>query len=136
MYVLSARAFRVSTFLATGRWPKTSPPVTVETIRPAELESHRVLYFCLHGWEGDPVPYGDDEVPAISAGLVAQADLTGAIVYMAGCWGVGPVSEAMLDAGAAAVVADQDVNWSGYFLPKGSNALGRLFLRGLRLGAD
>ena len=56
------------------------------------------------------------------------------VVYMAGCFGVGPVSAAFLERGAAAVVADENVNWSGRFLPTGSNGLGRLFLSFLGQG--
>jgi hypothetical protein len=98
------------------------------------LERAQVLYLCVHGREGDPFLYGDRDVPVLTLDLVGATDLTGALVYMAGCWGAGQWSDAFLAAGAAAVVADSNEAWAGKFLPVGSQALGRLWLKHLRLG--
>lgn len=135
MFVLSARPFRFSTWLATGVWPMASPPVTDDTVALAAMaRERRVIYLCLHGYEGDSVLYGGDgDLPALRADQIPYLPHH-PVVYLAGCWGFGMVSDAFRAAGASAVVADQNVNWSGRFLPTGSNGLGRLFLAGLAGG--
>lgn len=131
---LAAREFRWGTALAAGAWPRAFPPGRVDTFDPAVLEGHDLIYVCLHGLRGQPYLYGDRFETAISADQIRAARLGGAVVYMAGCFGDGPVADAFLDAGALAVVGDRDTTWAGTHWPLGSNRLGRLFVRSMRLG--
>lgn len=128
MIVLAARQVRLSTAIATRSWPKVSPPLTVDTFDPAWLGSQAIIFVCAHGLPGHDVLYGDDSIPMLSAAQIRSVRMDGAIVYLAGCYGQGPISDAFLAAGAACVVADADVNWSGPLWPSGSNKLGQLFL--------
>lgn len=94
----------------------------------------KLVYLCLHSLPEQPYLYGDRMQTAITAEQIEQADLRGAIVYLAVCYGLGPISSSFLRAGAAAVVADPNVNWAGTLYPAGANRLGMLLLRGLREG--
>lgn len=98
------------------------------------MSGARLVYLCLHGLEGQDYLWGDNWANAMAAEQIAQADLRGAVVYLAVCWGVGPISAAFLEAGASAVIADEDKNYTGVLAPTGANGLGRLVLRGLRRG--
>lgn len=133
-FVLAARRFAVSTWIATGVRPRTAPPLTMQRFSPSWMDGAALVYVCAHGLPGQPYWYGDGLATLASAEQVRRADLAGAICYLAGCHGEGPMSDALLDAGAACVVADRDSNWSGLVWPRGSNELGRLFLGELRLG--
>jgi len=132
--VLAARSFSIATWIATGVRPRTSPPLTMATFDPHEMDGSALVYVCTHGLPGQPYLYGDGLETMCSAEQVRQARLDGAICYLAGCHGVGPMSDAFVAAGAACVVADRDSNWSGLFWPAGSNLLGRSFVRRLRRG--
>lgn len=134
VYALAARQFAVSTWIAAGVRPRTGPPLTVDSFRPHDMDGAALVYVCAHGLPNQPYWYGDRFSTLASAAQVRLAKLDGAIAYLAGCYGIGPMSDALLDAGAACVVADRDVNWSGYWLPRGSNAFGRYFVQGLRRG--
>jgi hypothetical protein len=74
----------------------------METFDPRALEGHDFVYFKLHGLERQPYWYGDNFTTALSAGQLAQADLQGAVVFVANCWltddeGIpGPMLEALL----------------------------------------
>lgn len=131
---LAARSYGISTRLASGVRPITSPPASTATVAPAMLERANLLYLCVHGRQGDPFLYGDREVPLLDLDRVCTLDLAGALVYLAGCWGVGAASDAFLAAGAAAVVADANEAWAGRFLPLGSQALGRMWVRYVAAG--
>lgn len=131
---LAARQWYVSTWIASGVRPLSAPPVRLATFDPAVLSGAGLLYVCLHGLPGQPFWYGSTWETAVSADQIDRADLRGAVVYLAGCYGQGPMTDALLAAGAAAVVGDSDLTHAGYFLPTGSNGLGRLFVRALRAG--
>lgn len=133
-YVASTLSLAWSTFRATGRIPVTFPPLTEERFSPASMSGASLVYLCLHGLERESYLYGDRWANAMSTEQIAQADLRGAIVYLAVCWGLGPISDACLAAGAAAVIADEDSNWTGTLAPTGANGLGRLVVQGLRRG--
>ena len=135
VYALAARPFAISTWLAAGVWPRLAPPVRSATYDVRELEGHDLLYLCLHGLPGQPYWYGGDWSTALSATQILTADLSGTIVYAAGCFGLGPVAAALIGANARAVVGDRDTTFSGYIAPVGSNGLGRLFVRALHKGA-
>lgn len=131
---LAARRWYVSTWIASGARPIAAPPLAMSTFAPALISGAALLYVCLHGLPGQPFWYGSDWGTVASAEQVRAARLDGAVVYLAGCYGQGPMTEALLAAGAAAVVGDADSTWAGYVLPTGSNALGRRFVRALRGG--
>jgi len=99
------------------------------------MEGHELLYLCLHGLPGQPYWYGGDWSTALSADQIRDAYLDGAIVYAAGCFGLGQIAAALVQSRAACVVGDRDSTFSGYLAPVGSNGLGRLFVRALRKGA-
>jgi hypothetical protein len=92
------------------------------------LNHQPLVYICAHGLEGGDTLYGDDGIPMLTADQIRGARMPGSIVYLAGCFGIGELSSAFLAAGAAAVVGDRDVNWSGPIWPTGSNRLGQLLL--------
>lgn len=133
---LSAREFRMGTALAAGAWPVAFPPGRADTFDPRLLEGRELIYVCLHGLANQPYLYGDRFETALSTDQVRTASLGGAVVYMAGCYGDGPVAEAFLSAGASCVVGDRDLTWAGAWWPMGSNRLGRLFVRELRRGGS
>ncbi len=135
VYSLAARQFAISTWIAAGVRPRTGPPITVDAFRPHDMDGAALVYICCHGLPNQPYWYGDRFSTLASAAQVRLAKLDGAIAYLAGCYGIGPMSDALLEAGAACVVADRDANWSGLFLPRGSNELGRMFVAALRGGA-
>lgn len=138
MLVLAARRLRFATAIATRSWPKVSPPLDADAFDVAWLNGQDLVYICAHGMPDGDTLYGDggqgDLVPMLRAETIRQARMPGAIVYLAGCYGQGPIADAFFAAGAACVVADRDVNWSGPLWPTGCNELGRLFLSYLRRG--
>lgn len=135
-YALAARAYRVPTWLASGTWPHTGPPLTVDAFRPSDMDGAALVFVCCHGLPDQPFWYGDDFCTLASSAQVQLAKLHGAIAYLAGCFGLGHMSAALLDAGAACVVADRDSNWSGMVWPRGSTELGRLFVARLKRGDE
>lgn len=131
MIALAARPWTISTALAAGVWPRILPP---QLVHASDMQGHSLIYVCLHSVADQPYLYGGDWSTALTADDIAQANLGGAIVYLAGCFGIGPIAVAFIDAGAAAVVGDRDSTWAGFIRPTGSNEVGRLFVRGLRRG--
>lgn len=131
---LAARKWLISTWIASGARPLFAPPVTMQTFRPEMISQADLLYVCLHGLPDQPFWYGSTWETAVSADQLRAARLDGAVVYLAGCWGQGPMADALLAAGARAVVGDVDQTWAGYVLPTGSNGFGRLFVAALRRG--
>lgn len=128
MIVLVARQLLLSTAIATRQWPKASPPLTVDTFDVGWLGNQDIIFVTAHGLPGGSVLYGDDGLPMLTADMIRSVRMPGAIVWLGGCYGLGPLSDAFLAAGAACVVADADVNWAGAWWPSGSNKLGQLFL--------
>lgn len=133
---LAAREFQVGTAFAAGVWPVAFPPRGGGEFDVHLLECRDLIYVCLHGLAGQPYLYGDRFETAISADQIRGLNLGGAVVYMAGCFGDGPVADAFLEAGSSAIVGDRDTTWAGTWLPLGSNRLGRLFVRGMRQGGS
>lgn len=133
---LSAREFQIGTAFAAGVWPVAFPLRGGRAFDVRLLEGRALIYVCLHGLRNQPYLYGDRFETAISADQIRTARIDGAVVYMAGCFGDGPVADAFLEAGASAIVGDSDTTWAGTWLPLGSNRLGRLFVRGMRRGGN
>lgn len=130
---VAARSFALGTWLASGVRPMTCPPLDDSSL-PAALWEADVLYACLHGGDGDPYLRGDGDIPTLSIITLGGVELPGTLVYMAGCWGAPQWADAFLSAGARAVVADRNTAWAGRFLPLGSHAIGREWLRRVRFG--
>lgn len=131
---LAARRWYVSTWIASGARPIAAPPLTMATFDPLALDGADLLYVCAHGLPDQGYWYGSDWSTMVSAAQIELCRLPGAVVLLMGCYGVGPMSDACIRAGAAAVIADAEATHAGYVLPTGSNAVGRLISRALARG--
>ncbi|MCC6192051.1 MAG: hypothetical protein IT318_23730 [Anaerolineales bacterium] len=116
--------------------PLTSPPVFLDSFDPHVLDERRFLFFKLHGLEGQPYWYGDGAVTACSAEQLRTARLDGAMAFAANCWGgVGsPMVQALLAAGAAAVVTGEGLNWAGTRRVDGIDVMALAWRKFLELG--
>lgn len=137
--VYSARAWRLSAWLATGRRPLTSPPLGPRTFDPEQLRGRQVLYFKLHGLPGEPRWYGtagDAWQDAIDVETIrAAAPLGRCVVFAQACFSrESPMVQALLEAGAAAVVGSEATLTAGRYWPRASDWLGRDFLQALGAG--
>jgi len=123
---------------ATGVEPITSPPMTAANFSPEWLEGHDLLYFRLHslrnrgikGWFGE----GWSGLQfALSETQVLAADLGGAIVVVANCYGGDgdPMIAALYKAGARAVIAGKGPNVAAARRVVGTDMLVRWVIRGL-----
>ena len=106
-FVYCAQAWQRAAALTALRIPITSPPITIATFDPTWMEGKRLLYFKLHGYPDQPDWYGLDQhgykMSALSPDLVRQADLSGAIVVAAVCYGAGSdMQKAFFEAGVCA----------------------------------
>lgn len=136
---------------ATGISPLTSPPLTVTTLSPEALEGHDLLYFRLHAFKGGERWYGESsgiaKLPKAVQGTMIQrwpaldrlhfvvADLGGAVVVLANCYGASsPLVRAMYKAGASAVIAGPGSNYAAGNRVMGTDLLVRQVIRGLRAG--
>lgn len=126
-----------------GATVMTCPPRDWREVGPEHLEGYDVLVFKLHGLPGQRFWYGDDWQTALSEGTVREADLGGAVAFVANCHGLrvdggpGVMVEALLAAGVRAVVAGAGDNYAapaGSRKRWGADLLGRWFLWGLRVG--
>jgi hypothetical protein len=76
------------------------------------------VFFKLHGLEDERYWYGDHFTTALSARQLAQADLEGAVVFVANCWltdhdGIpGPMLLALARANARAVIGGAGANYA------------------------
>jgi len=122
--------------------PITSPPHDANTIDPFWLEGAPgsrpldLLWFDLHGEPSDPVWRGDDRRVALTAGQVHGLDLGGAVVFAATCHlGEGePMLQALLDAGAGAVIGGDGANYAGRRGVFGAGLLGKWIRWALAVG--
>lgn len=120
---------------AAGAVPCTCPPVLLESFDLAWLSGRDLLYFNLDGAPGSPYWYGDDYRPALSAAQLEQADLSGAVVFVANCFlPESPMLEVLLKAGAGVVVGGGGKNFSRSGRVGGADLLGLWFRRGLAWG--
>ena len=105
--------------------------MTGETVTAGDLEGYDVLVFKLHGLPGQPYWYGDDWQTALTAETVRAANLDGAMVFAANCHAITPrgkageMVQALLDAGARAVVAGAGQNLASNWRMVGADLLGR-----------
>jgi hypothetical protein len=143
-------SFAESTQKAVGVAPLLSPPLSafdgpgLDRFPSLALQGHDLLYFKLHGLPGQPYWYGDDWVTALTSDQIRAADLSRTVVFVANChlWMPGksskgqPMLDALLDAGAVAVVGGGGKNWGKKRKVYGADLLGKWFTMCLRLGAS
>ncbi len=128
---------------AAGVRPLLSPPVTAATFAPGHLTGYDFLYFKLHRLLKEPYWYGDNWTTALTAAQLADADLNGAVVFVANCflWDpdldpleTAPMLQALLTAGARAIVGGPGQNYARKQTVMGADQLGLTFRKTLRLG--
>ena len=137
-FCLSAESFARSAAVLAGVRPLTSPPITLATFDPRLLDGQDLVTFKLHGLDGQPYWYGDGGITACSADQLAQARLPGALVFVANCWGgaQSPMIQALLAAGAAAIVTGEGLNFAGVRQIDGADVLGYGWRHMVELGFD
>ncbi len=120
---------------ATGVTPTTFPPENVLTFAPRWLEGYDLLYFKLHGLPNQPYWYGDGWQTAIAAQQIKQANLKNTICFVANCYAADSrMEQALLDAGARAVIAGPGINYSGKGKLAGADQLGANFIERIKRG--
>lgn len=131
-----------SVFNAGGVVPITSPPMDDSIFSYKLLEKRDLIYFRLHEFKGfDETWFGDDgegnSVDALSLQTIMKADLNGAIVIVANCYGSeSRLASALKMRGAKAVLAAPGTNYAASNRVIGFDLLYKWILRGLRLGLD
>ena len=120
---------------AVGVEPITSPPTTAPTFILEWLEGNDLIYFRLHGTKGFSSWYNDEGTIALDITAVELADLDGAVVVVANCYGASdPMIQALYMAGASAVIAGEGSNWGGRGYAIGTDLLTLWLRRCLELG--
>lgn len=136
MNVLSycCASFRGATHLASGVRPLVCPPVTWYTFPVGSLAGQDLIYLDLHGRPGDAQWYGDNDVVALNEHQVRRMDLSGVTVFAVNCY-LGdtdsPMLDALLDAGARAVIGGSGENFAGENRLLGASLLGYWFRRAM-----
>jgi hypothetical protein len=141
---ICAAGFEKSVRKAAGVQPLLSPPLLLATFQPQTLEGYDFIYFKLHGLANQPYWYGDHWGTAMSAEQISQADLSGAVVFVANCHlyeidpvtrrpRPGPMLDALLSARAGAILGGPGENYGRLRGVHGADALGRTFRRCLGL---
>jgi hypothetical protein len=137
-----AAEFQHSVRKAAGVVPLLSPPATAKSFDPRWLEGRDFLYLKLHGLPEEVYWYGDNWITALRATQILAADLRGATVFVANCHlyqtgndshPTSPMLNALLAAGARAVVGGSGENYAKRHSVHGADRLGRTFRRLLQL---
>ncbi len=129
-----AYSFRHSVRKAAGVAPLLCPPFDAETLSAHVLEGRDFIYFKLHGLPDQPFWYGDDWITALTRDHILGADLSGTIVFAANCHlPESPMLQALLAAGARAVVGGSGTNYGAIRSVRGADLLGRAFRRLIQL---
>jgi hypothetical protein len=140
-------SFTESVQKATGVVPVTSPPLSafggrcLDEFPPQALDGYDLIYFKLHGLPTQPYWYGDEMITALTADQIRAADLSGTVVFVANChlWHIvkkgpqHPMLDALLDAGAQAVVGGGGENFGKRTKIYGADLLGKWFVMAYRL---
>jgi hypothetical protein len=101
---------------AAGVEPHLSPPVSLDLVTPSLFGGYDLLYFKLIGVQGEPYWWNEDGYRVVSADVLSEADLSGAVVFSAACYlPETPMLDALLDAGADYVIGGAGLN---YYWPK------------------
>lgn len=120
---------------AVGVDPITSPPTTAPHFNPLWLEGNDLIYFRLHGAKGFSSWFNDHGGLALDIAAVEIADLGGAVVVVANCYGASdPMIQALYMAGASTVIAGEGPNYGGRGYAIGTDLLTMWLRRGLELG--
>jgi hypothetical protein len=133
-FAYAARSLSRFVTRAARTRPVLSPPTTIDDFDPGLLAGRDLVWFKLHGRRGEPRWYGDNHTPALSAGLLASADLQGAVVYVANCWLAdhqgkpGPMLHAMAAANPKEIIGGPGANYAAANRLAGVDLLG-LYLR-------
>ena len=137
-FCFAAESLAKSAAVMSGVTPLTSPPIFMANFDPALLAGHDLIYFKLHGLAGQPYWYGDNAATACSAEQLGKADIEGAFVFAANCYGgaKAPMVQALLDAGAVCVATGEGVNYAGQKIAAGADLIGKAWRRMLRAGAS
>lgn len=135
VFACCAASFHRSVRRAAGVEPLLSPPVDLAAFQPGWLGGFGLLYFKLHGLAGQPYWYGDGWLTALSVDAIRQADLSGAVVFVANCFlEESPMLPALLSAGARAVIGGSGPNYARSAAVDGADLLGLWLRRGLMAG--
>jgi hypothetical protein len=111
--------------------------MTAETFEPRWLAGHDLIYVRLHGIPNGHAWYNDRTAVALTAAQVLTADLVGAVVVVANCYGDrGPMVQALDAAGAAAVIAGPGSNYAASNRVVGADLLVRWVILGMQMGLD
>ena len=140
VFAYCAKDYEQATRRAAGVPPVCCPPVWADTLNLSLLEDNDLLFFNLHSLAGVPAFLGSKNGPpiALRATQLAEVDLGGAVVFAENCF-LGdrehPMRDALLAAGASAVIAGAGLNYgsTGKGL-KGADLLGLWVRRGLQVG--
>ena len=118
---------------ATGVKPRVFPPSSMGEFKAEWLQGFDVLYFHLHGLAHQGYWYGDKWTTAMSDDQIRGCKLTGAVAFVANCYGLGSkMSQALLDAGCTAVVAGPETNYGKRGgAVRGADLLGQFFIGAL-----
>ena len=85
-FAYCSRSLRRFVRRAAGASPTLCPPTTMATFDLSSLSGRDLVWFKLHGIQGQPYWYGDNHTTALSARQLARADLEGAVVFVSNCW--------------------------------------------------
>jgi len=123
---------------ALGVEPLTSPPLVAETFPRRKLRDLDLLYFRLHGEDGQPwrgEGRDGDKPIAFTHRCLSKADLSGCVVIVANCYGAeDPLVVALYEVGADAVIAGPGLNYASGGAVTGTDLLARWMRFGLALG--
>jgi len=134
-WAFCAASMRERVRRAAGVHPKTCPPVNASMITPACLEGYDLLYFQLHGLPEQPFWYGDGYETALSAETIRKANLERSVAFVANCYlPDSPMLDALLGAGAQAVIGGAGRNFSRKSELDFADLLGLWVRRGLQAG--
>lgn len=137
IFAYCAYGFQSSVLKAAGVRPVLSPPITMANFNPLWLQGHDLIYFKLHGLEGQPFWYNERWETAISAQQIRQATLGGAVVFVANCYlPESPMLAALLTAGAGAVIGGSGPNFARAAGIEGADLLGLWVRRLMTLGLE
>jgi len=125
---------------ALGVEPLTSPPLTAETFPAHRLNGLDLLYFRLHGKEGERGVWrgeGKDGArpKALTRNCLWYIGLWGCTVLVANCYGADdPLVDALYAVGAEAVITGGGANYAMGDDVAGTDLLARWLKYGLQLG--
>lgn len=137
VFAYCAQSFERSVRRAAGVEPLTCPPLSFQKFGVLQLSGKDFVYFKLHGLPAQPYWYGDGWLTALSEAQLRQADLRDSVVFVANCFlPESPMLDALLAAGAKAVIGGPGPNYASVAGIDGADLLGLWIRWGLQLGAS